>query len=150
MLSYEQHLAPYGSPTAAPTGASTGPSGLPSASRPSLSSTVTTDGTASLREPRHMWIIIGAAGCGKSTVAQHLAQNLSLPYIEGDKVCAINSPGVISAKSHSSIRRQISRRWLPVYLSRTPIDGTGSSCFGSNLFLSCRTAHLALSSRAVP
>ncbi|KAL8746168.1 MAG: hypothetical protein Q9190_001779 [Brigantiaea leucoxantha] len=33
---------------------------------------------------RHMWIITGPAGCGKSTVAQYLAKELSLPYIEGD------------------------------------------------------------------
>lgn len=35
---------------------------------------------------RHMWIITGPAGCGKSTVAQHLANELSIPYIEGDDV----------------------------------------------------------------
>ncbi|ETI22032.1 hypothetical protein G647_06102 [Cladophialophora carrionii CBS 160.54] len=32
----------------------------------------------------HIWIITGPAGCGKTTVAQHLATELSLPYIEGD------------------------------------------------------------------
>ena len=35
----------------------------------------------------HIWIITGPAGCGKTTVAQHLASELSLPYIEGDDVC---------------------------------------------------------------
>ncbi|KAF3928855.1 hypothetical protein ABW20_dc0103116 [Dactylellina cionopaga] len=33
---------------------------------------------------RHIWIITGPAGCGKSSVAAFLAQNLDLPYIEGD------------------------------------------------------------------
>lgn len=33
---------------------------------------------------RHVWIITGPAGCGKSTIAQYLAKELSLPYIEGD------------------------------------------------------------------
>jgi len=33
---------------------------------------------------RHMWIITGPAGCGKSSVAEYLAKELSLPYIEGD------------------------------------------------------------------
>lgn len=33
---------------------------------------------------RHMWIITGPAGCGKSTVAQYVAKELSIPYIEGD------------------------------------------------------------------
>ena len=35
---------------------------------------------------RHIWIITGPAGCGKSSVAKHLAKQLSLPYIEGDDV----------------------------------------------------------------
>ncbi len=34
----------------------------------------------------HIWIITGPAGCGKTTVAQYLAQELSLPYVEGDDV----------------------------------------------------------------
>lgn len=33
-----------------------------------------------------MWIITGPAGCGKSTVAQYLSKELSIPYIEGDDV----------------------------------------------------------------
>jgi len=32
----------------------------------------------------HIWIITGPAGCGKTTVAQYLAAELSVPYIEGD------------------------------------------------------------------
>ena len=35
---------------------------------------------------RHMWIITGPAGCGKSSVAQYLARELKIPYIEGDDV----------------------------------------------------------------
>ena len=35
---------------------------------------------------RHMWIITGPAGCGKSSIAEYLAKELSLPYIEGDDV----------------------------------------------------------------
>jgi gluconokinase len=34
----------------------------------------------------HIWIITGPAGCGKTTVAQYLARELSLPYVEGDDV----------------------------------------------------------------
>lgn len=33
---------------------------------------------------RHIFIITGPAGCGKSSVAKSLAQALDLPYIEGD------------------------------------------------------------------
>ncbi|TKA39996.1 hypothetical protein B0A49_13628, partial [Cryomyces minteri] len=34
---------------------------------------------------RHIWIITGPAGCGKTTVAEYLAKHFSLPYIEGDQ-----------------------------------------------------------------
>ncbi|TGJ86936.1 hypothetical protein E0Z10_g1822 [Xylaria hypoxylon] len=32
----------------------------------------------------HIWLVTGPAGCGKSTVAQHLSESLELPYLEGD------------------------------------------------------------------
>lgn len=35
---------------------------------------------------RHIWIVGGPAGCGKSTIAKHLADNMGIPYIEGDEV----------------------------------------------------------------
>jgi gluconokinase len=35
---------------------------------------------------RHIWIITGPAGCGKSSVAAFLAKKLNLHYIEGDDV----------------------------------------------------------------
>ena len=34
----------------------------------------------------HVWLVTGPAGCGKSTVAKHLATALDFPYIEGDEV----------------------------------------------------------------
>lgn len=43
-------------------------------------------GARSSPHHRHMWIITGPAGCGKSTIAQYLAKELSIPYIEGDDV----------------------------------------------------------------
>ncbi|OBT58805.1 hypothetical protein VE04_01167, partial [Pseudogymnoascus sp. 24MN13] len=33
---------------------------------------------------KHIWLITGPAGCGKSTVASHLASALHLPFLEGD------------------------------------------------------------------
>ena len=43
-------------------------------------------GALALHHHRHMWIITGPAGCGKSTVAQYLAKELAIPYVEGDDV----------------------------------------------------------------
>lgn len=37
----------------------------------------------------HIWLVTGPAGCGKSTVAEHIAQKLNMPYLEGDNVCFI-------------------------------------------------------------
>ncbi|KAI9784546.1 MAG: hypothetical protein M1816_000812 [Peltula sp. TS41687] len=34
---------------------------------------------------RHIWIITGPAGSGKTTVAKHVAEKLNLPFIEGDE-----------------------------------------------------------------
>ncbi|KAI1156817.1 thermoresistant gluconokinase [Nemania diffusa] len=33
---------------------------------------------------RHIWLVTGPAGCGKTTVAQYLSKSLDLEYIEGD------------------------------------------------------------------
>src|SRR5882757_4682397 len=71
--------------------------------RPILSSHLTSIRTMS-PDPEnieHIWIITGPAGCGKTTVAQHLASELSLPYIEGDDVCISESlpcPGPADAR----------------------------------------------------
>ena len=35
---------------------------------------------------KHIWVITGPAGCGKSTIGSHLAGALELPYLEGDEV----------------------------------------------------------------
>lgn len=35
---------------------------------------------------QHVWLVTGPAGCGKTTIAKHIADSLKLPYIEGDEV----------------------------------------------------------------
>lgn len=35
---------------------------------------------------RHLFIVTGPAGCGKSSVAQYLAKTQDFQYIEGDEV----------------------------------------------------------------
>ena len=35
---------------------------------------------------RHLFIVYGPAGCGKSTVGEHVAKQFKFPYIEGDEV----------------------------------------------------------------
>jgi gluconokinase len=34
---------------------------------------------------RHIWLVTGPAGCGKSTVAAYLASSMNMPYLEGDE-----------------------------------------------------------------
>lgn len=63
---------------------------LPTTSRSSMDYTGKASGKQNngmSHHHRHMWIITGPAGCGKSTIAQYLAKELSIPYIEGDDVC---------------------------------------------------------------
>lgn len=55
----------------------------PMASDPTT--TKTTKGhAATTYKHHHIWLVTGPAGCGKSTVAEHLSEALSMPYIEGD------------------------------------------------------------------
>jgi ATPase subunit of ABC transporter with duplicated ATPase domains len=78
---------------------------------------------------RHIWLITGPAGCGKSTVAEYIAQSLDLPYLEGDNVCiAYFSSQKLSLTSlNSSTLLQISKKCRKAFPLRIKIDGTGSS-----------------------
>ncbi|THW81643.1 shikimate kinase [Aureobasidium pullulans] len=40
--------------------------------------------SAPVPQHRHIWIITGPAGCGKTSVAEYLASYFTLPYLEGD------------------------------------------------------------------
>ena len=35
---------------------------------------------------KHIWVITGPAGCGKTSVAEYLHEKFALPYLEGDTV----------------------------------------------------------------
>ena len=48
--------------------------------------------SASTSHHRHIWIITGPVGCGKSTIAQYLAHELLIPYIKGDDVSVDELP----------------------------------------------------------
>ncbi|KAF2171294.1 hypothetical protein M409DRAFT_63636 [Zasmidium cellare ATCC 36951] len=41
-------------------------------------------GTSSSEQHKHIWVITGPAGCGKTSVAEFLESTYSLPYLEGD------------------------------------------------------------------
>lgn len=47
-------------------------------------STTTTSPSASSQEEKHIWVITGPAGCGKTSVAEHLHDTYGMPYLEGD------------------------------------------------------------------
>ena len=42
------------------------------------------------RPDRHVFVVYGPAGCGKTTIAQHIAETYNMEYIEGDEVSPIN------------------------------------------------------------
>lgn len=48
--------------------------------------TVVANGQTHHQRQHHLWLVTGPAGSGKTTVAEHLATALQLPYIEGDLV----------------------------------------------------------------
>lgn len=67
---------------------------MPNGLRPEVSATPVTNFNSTMAAstaPRtynhhHIWLVTGPAGCGKTSVAEHLAGVLSMPYIEGDSV----------------------------------------------------------------
>jgi gluconokinase len=77
MLTYDQSPSFYGSTRAAGMASSAIP--VSKAYVPSLKPRY-----------RHLFIVTGPAGSGKSTVAKHLADRFMFPFIEGDEVSLIS------------------------------------------------------------
>ncbi|KJZ73540.1 hypothetical protein HIM_07096 [Hirsutella minnesotensis 3608] len=77
MLSYDNAMTVNGQEVS-------GGSSMTASSRtsPATNSAVHTNGRA--RNHHHIWLVTGPAGCGKTTVAEHLAKALNMPYVEGD------------------------------------------------------------------
>jgi gluconokinase len=70
----------------------------------------------SFQQPRllhkHLFIVTGPAGCGKTTVAKHLAAVFDMPYLEGDDVRFSSPiPTPRADGTHSFIHGQTWRRW---------------------------------------
>lgn len=96
MLSYNTSVAVNGQRPSSSGAMSSGRQSIPpspTAARlaTALSNGVTSNGAMSTAESsaktQHIWLVTGPAGCGKSTVAKHIADSLHLPFIEGDEVC---------------------------------------------------------------
>lgn len=82
MLSYDQsHYA---------LGSLSRPSTRSSASIKSFTSMDSNNSGPPSPQHRRIWIVTGPAGCGKSTIAKHLAKQFNLPFLEGDEVSTQN------------------------------------------------------------
>lgn len=118
MLSYDSPVATKGqdATSSAPLTASR-PSIAASATQPTVaqmtSAAAAADKDASTQH-HHIWLVTGPAGCGKTTIAEHIADANGMPYIEGDAVSypSADSPnGAWSLiRSRSSTQTPMSRR----------------------------------------
>ncbi|KAI9840025.1 MAG: hypothetical protein M1819_000217 [Sarea resinae] len=78
---------------------------------------------------KHIWIVTGPAGCGKSTVGKLLSDALSYPYIEGDEY----HPPSNVAKMASGIPLNDADRWdWLIHLRDAALDVLSPSAATSN------------------
>lgn len=82
------------------------------------------------RSLRHVIVVTGPAGCGKSSVAEFLASAMGLPYIEGDNVCShliekAHQQDMFTDSFYSSTVPQTFKRCRVAPLSQMTTDGTG-------------------------
>lgn len=95
MLSYNTSVAVNGQRPASSGAMSSGRQSIPPSPKTArlptaLSNGIMTNGATSTdgspAKQQHIWLVTGPAGCGKSTVAKHIANALQFPFIEGDEV----------------------------------------------------------------
>lgn len=66
---------------------------------------------------RHIWVITGPAGCGKTSVAEYLHSAFDFPYLEGDKVRFSLWPlGLLDLTLSSSTHQKTLRKWPKGFL----------------------------------
>lgn len=73
--------------------------------------------TTDTEQLEHIFIITGPAGCGKTTVAQHLAKSLGFPYVEGDdvRILLVTFVTAFWLTEDSFTQQQTKRRWATVF-----------------------------------
>jgi hypothetical protein len=74
---------------------------------------------------KHLFIVTGPAGCGKTTVAEFLADWSSLPYLECDDVRPRPPPRAKLTFSASTTPKPTSTKCPRASPSPTPTAGTG-------------------------
>lgn len=99
MLSYDPPMPANKGKKDAPTSL---PAGAPAAAAATSSTVPATNGEAHAYKHHHIWLVTGPAGCGKTTVAEHLSKALDMPYVEGDSVCCCRTQGVRNAANRPS------------------------------------------------
>lgn len=72
------------------------------------------NGTPEPEQKRWIWFITGPTACGKTTIAQALADDLKFGFLEGDYVCLSNTrlspPAVSLTNTNNQVPPQSQRR----------------------------------------
>ncbi|KAI9825502.1 MAG: hypothetical protein M1826_006998 [Phylliscum demangeonii] len=82
---------------------------------------------------RHLWIVTGPAGCGKTTIGRYMAEKVNVPYIEGDEF----HPAVNVRKMADGIPLTDEDRWdWLVLLRQTAVERLMATA-GPGVVLTC-------------
>ncbi|KAJ4163803.1 hypothetical protein LMH87_005508 [Akanthomyces muscarius] len=85
MLSYDSPVAAKGQDAPSPASL---PTTIVGSAKQSSAAQMGSDAPATVQDQpsqyHHIWLVTGPAGCGKTTIAEHIADANSMPYIEGD------------------------------------------------------------------